>query len=148
MMTETKIEMNREMIIEKSFKHANILRVTGNTGVMIVEATTSYIPIEEFKAIFNYIGDSITKQPVTKLIFDKRKLTVFHQPSMEWYFVEWKEKMFDLGLKVHRKILPTDIVFKQSVKIGRDRIKQIFPNGKYNEMDIQYADSIEEAIEK
>ncbi len=148
MMTETKIEMNREMIVEKSFKHANILRVTGNTGVMIVEATTTYIPIEEFKTIFNYISDSIAKEPVTKLIFDKRKLTVFHQPSMEWYFVEWKEKMFDLGLKVHRKILPTDIVFKQSVKIGRDRIKQIFPNGKYNEMDIQYADSIEEAIEK
>ncbi len=148
MMKEMKTEMKTKTIIEKSFKHANILRVTGNTGVMIVEATTSYIPIEEFKAIFNYIGDSLTKQPVTKLIFDKTKLTVFHQPSMEWYFVEWKEKMFDLGLKVHRKILPADNVFKQSVKIGRDRIKQIFPNGKYNEMDIQYADSIEEAIQK
>lgn len=147
-MTEMKIEMKTEMITEKSFKHANILRVAGNTGVMIVEATTSYIPIEDFKTIFNYIGESIAKEPVTKLIFDKRKLTVFHQPSMEWYFVEWKEKMFAFGLKVHRKILPADNVFKQSVKIGRERIKQIFPNGKYNDMDIQYADSIEEAIAK
>lgn len=147
-MTEMKIEMNTEMISEKAFKHANILRVAGNTGVMIVEATTSYIPIEDFKIIFNYIGESVAKERVTKLIFDKRKLTVFHQPSMEWYFVEWKEKMFGLGLKVHRKILPADDVFKQSVKIGRDRIKSIFPNGKYNDMDIQYADSIEEAIEK
>lgn len=145
---ETKTEMKIEMVLEKSFKHANVLRVADNTEVMIVEATTSYIPIEEFKLIFNYIGDSIAKEPATKLIFDKRKLTVFHQPSMEWYFVEWKEKMFDLGLKTHRKILPPDNVFKQSVKIGRERIKQIFPQGKYNDMDIQYSDSIEEAIAK
>jgi hypothetical protein len=145
---EMKTEMKTEMVIEKSFKHANVLRVAGNAEVMIVEATTSYIPIEEFKLIFNYIGDSIAKEPATKLIFDKRKLTVFHQPSMEWYFVEWKEKMFDLGLKTHRKILPLDNVFKQSVKIGRERIKQIFPQGKYNDMDIQYSDSIEEAIAK
>ncbi len=140
--------LNTELIREKAFKHANILRVTEEPGIMVVEATTSYIPIEEFKAIFNYIGESIKQQPINKLIFDKRKLTVFHQPSMEWYFVEWKEKMYDFGLKTHRKILPNDEVFKQSVKIGREKIKSIFPNGKYTLMDIQYSDSIKEAIEK
>ena len=133
---------------EKGFKHANILRVAQNKEVMIVEATTTYIPIEEFKAIFNYISESATQETVTKLIFDKRKLTVFHQPSMEWYFVEWKEKMFDLGLKTHRKILPQDEIFKQSVKIGREKIKSIFPNGKSLLMDIQYAETIEDAITK
>ena len=140
--------MEHTLIKEKEFKHANILRVAERNGVMIVEATTTYIPIEEFKAIFNYIGESAAKENVTKLIFDKRKLTVFHQPSMEWYFVEWKEKMFDLGLKTHRKILPQDEIFKQSVKIGREKIKSIFPNGKFLLMDIQYADTIEDAITK
>jgi hypothetical protein len=66
---------------------------------------------------------------------------------MEWYFVEWKEKMFDLGLKTHRKILPKDPVFRHSVKVGREKIKNNFPNGKFNEMDIQYAEDIDQAIE-
>lgn len=147
MLNNVEVEM-RTVSLEKAFKHANIQRVSDQPSIMIVEATASYIPIEEFKAIFNYIGGSIAKQPVAKLIFDKRKLTVFHQPSMEWYFVEWKEKMFDAGLRTHRKILPHDEVFKQSVKIGRDKIRQIFPDGKYTQMDIQYAETLEEAIEK
>lgn len=142
------VVMESNLILEKTFKHAVLSRVSENPDILIVEATTSYIPIEEFKAIFNAIGDCVAKQPVSKLIFDKRKLTVFHQPSMEWYFVEWKEKMFDLGLRTHRKILPNDEVFKQSVKIGRDKIKKNFPNGKYTQMDIQYSNTLEEAIEK
>lgn len=134
------------LVSEKAFKSAQILRVASNPSIMIVEATSTYIPIEEFKQIFNYVGESAAKKPVTKLIFDKQKLTVFHQPSMEWYFVEWKEKMFDLGLKTHRKILPDNEVFKQSVKIGREKIKRDYPNGKFNEMDIQYSKSVEDAI--
>ncbi|MFN0047830.1 MAG: hypothetical protein ACKVOU_01760 [Cytophagales bacterium] len=139
--------MKYKLNLEKSFTYANLLRVEGKNNIMIVEATSNYIPIEEFKEIFNSIGSSAAKQSITKLVFDKSKLTVFHQPSMEWYFVEWKEKMFDLGLKTHRKILPKDEVFKYSVKIGRDRIKQNFPNGKYTLMDIQYSESIDEAID-
>jgi hypothetical protein len=90
----------------------------------------------------------VKEKKITKLIFDKRKLTVFHQPSMEWYFVEWKEKMFDLGLKTHRKILPQDEIFRQSVKIGREKIKSIHPNGKYTLMDIQYSENLQDAISK
>jgi hypothetical protein len=54
--------------------------------------------------------------------------------------------MFALGLKQHRKILPNDEVFKQSVKIGRDKINKLYPNGKFHEMDIQYSSSLEDAI--
>lgn len=140
--------MNQNLTLEKAFKHANLLRVTNQTTTMVVEASSTYIPIEEFKEIFNYIGDSLVKKPITKLIFDKRKLSVFHQPSMEWYFVEWKEKMYDLGLRIHRKILPENEVFKQSVKIGREKILRDHPKGKFTLMDIQYAETIEEAIEK
>jgi hypothetical protein len=131
---------------EQSFKHAILKSVEANPQTLILEATASYIPIEQFKEIFNVIGSIVKEKNITKLIFDKQKLTVFHQPSMEWYFVEWKERMFDLGLKTHRKILPQDDVFRQSVRIGREKIKSTFPNGKYTEMDIQYADTLEDAI--
>jgi hypothetical protein len=140
--------MNQNLTLEKAFKHANLLRVTNQIATMVVEASSTYIPIEEFKEIFNYIGDSLIENPITKLIFDKRKLSVFHQPSMEWYFVEWKEKMYDQGLRIHRKILPQNETFKQSVKIGREKILRDHPQGKFTLMDIQYAETIEEAIEK
>jgi hypothetical protein len=126
--------------------HAKISFVEGKP-VAIVEATSTYIPIEEFKSIFNEIGKLVISKKITKLIFDKRKLTVFHQPSMEWYFTDWKEQMWHKGLKTHRKILPDSKVFQQSVKIGREKIKEENPNLKFNEMDIQYKDSVQEAID-
>ncbi len=135
-------------IVEKEFKHAKVLTVTNSPNTAIVEALTNYIPLEPFKEIFNFIGELAKKKNLTKLIFDKRKLTVFHQPSMEWYFIEWKEKMFDQGLTIHRKILPADDVFRQSVRIGREKIDKNYPTKKFNQMDIQYAETIEEALLK
>ncbi len=126
--------------------HAKISLVEGKP-IAIVEATSTYIPIEEFKSIFNEIDKLVGAKKISKLIFDKRKLTVFHQPSMEWYFTEWKEQMWHKGLKTHRKILPDNKVFQQSVKIGREKIKEEHPNLKFNEMDIQYKDTLQEAIE-
>ena len=136
------------MIKEKEFKHATIYLLPLQPHVAVVEATANYIPLEQFKEIFTFIGELASKKRISKLIFDKRKLSVFHQPSMEWYFVEWKEKMFDAGLKTHRKILPQDEVFRQSVRIGRDKINKAYPLKKFNEMDIQYAQSIEEALSR
>lgn len=137
-----------KMIKEKEFKHGNIYLLPQHPSVAVIEATANYIPLEQFKEIFNFIGELTDKKKITKLIFDKRKLSVFHQPSMEWYFVEWKEKMFNAGLKTHRKILPQDDVFRQSVRIGRDKINKTYPEKKFNQMDIQYAESIEEALSK
>lgn len=136
------------VITQKDFKHASIGIVEGNESVAIVAAKTDYIPISEFKIIFETLGSIVKEKRISKLIFDKRNLSVFHQPSMEWYFTEWKEKMFEAGLKTHRKILPMNEVFRQSVKIGRDKINKAFPQGKFHQMDIGYAESLEEAIEK
>lgn len=138
--------MTKKMTLEKEFKHAKIYLVPGREEVAVVEATAGYIPLEPFKEIFNYIGELAEKKKLTKLIFDKRKLSVFHQPSMEWYFVEWKEKVFEAGLTTHRKILPPDDVFRQSVRIGREKISKAFPSKKFNQMDIRYAESVEEAL--
>jgi hypothetical protein len=128
-----------------STKRAKISVVEGS-NIAVIEALDSYIPIEEFKVIFQKTGELVKLERISKLIFDKTKLKVFHQPSMEWYFTEWKEEMFHLGLKTHRKILPNDKIFQESVRIGRLKIYADFPNHKFHQMDIQYAGSIEEAI--
>lgn len=134
------------LIEKKRLKHAVVSIVQESPKTVVVEAVSSYIPIDQFKEIFNFIGDLVEKENITKLIFDKRNLSVFHQPSMEWYFVEWKEQMLRHGLTTHRKILPVDEVFRQSVKIGREKINKMHPNGKFHTMDIAYAETLEEAI--
>lgn len=138
--------LNDKLVSHHSGSHAKIYFVEGKP-IAIVEASSTYIPIDEFKNIFQEIGKLVDSKKITKLIFDKRKLTVFHQPSMEWYFTEWKEQMWNKGLKTHRKILPDNKVFQQSVKIGREKIKEENPQLKFNQMDIQYKDSIQDAID-
>lgn len=134
------------LVVKKRFKHADVCLVDGNPGIAVVQATASYIPLEPFKEIFRYVGELTIEQKISKLIFDKRQLSVFHQPSMEWYFVEWKEQMFDAGLVIHRKILPQDDVFRQSVRLGREKIAAAYPTRKFQQMDIRYAETMEDAI--
>lgn len=114
--------------------------------MLVIEATDTYIPIDEFKKVFAKAADAVRENAVQRIIFDKRKLTVFHQPSMEWYFTTWKEELLDQGVKTHRKLLPSDFAFRQSVKIGRMRIAEKYPNLHTDQLDIQYAESLEEAI--
>jgi hypothetical protein len=133
--------------LKKEFSHTRIEISKDKPEVAIISATSDYIPIDDFKETFNYITSIIKEEGITKLVFDKRKLKVFHQPSMEWYFIEWKEHVYELGLKTHRKILPEDSVFQRSVGLGRDKIAAKFPNGKYKLMDIQYAENLDAAIE-
>lgn len=139
------ITTNSNLKLQKSFKNADVYTVE-DQATAVVNATGTYITIEEFKSIFNFLGTVVINNNITKLVFDKTALNVFHQPSMEWYFVDWKEKMFNVGLKTHRKILPQDEVFKQSVKIGREQINVKYPNGKFHQMDIQYFDNLDDAI--
>lgn len=134
------------LILEKQFKHAIVYMVKNEADTAVVEAISNYIPFESFKEVFIFIGELAERKKLKKLIFDKTKLTVFHQPSMEWYFVEWKEKMFDIGLINHTKILPKDEIFRYSVKIGRDKINKNHPEKKYNKMNIRYAETLEEAL--
>lgn len=143
-MTSTTVKF--ELLEYLKLKHATIFTVKDVDGVAIVQATSTYIPIDQFKEVFNSFEPCIRNKQIKKLIFDKRSLSVFHQPSMEWYFTDWKERMFQLGLTTHIKILPDDMVFRQSVKIGREKISLAHPNGKFHQMDIRYADNLDDAI--
>lgn len=115
---------------------------------LICEAKAGYIPIEEFKRVFEEAGKIIKTHTIRKLIFDKRSLTTFHQGSMEWYHVVWKPKMLVYGLKTYRKLLPNDIFFQKSVEIGKTTITRNNPDFNSNDFDIQYCNSIAEALEK
>ena len=128
-----------------SHKYANTLRVP-NKPILVIQSTATSMPLSDFKDIFTEAGTIIEQEGITKLIFDKRSFKVFDPEAMEWYFTEWKEDMFEHGLRTHRKIMPESVPFKYSVDTSRKSIYERFPQGKFRQMDIQYVDSIEEAI--
>lgn len=135
-----------QLIELKKFEHATIYYLREHADIGLIESKATYIPIEAFKEVFNSMGNFVLERKLTTLIFDKRRLKVFHQPSMEWYFVEWKSEMAAHGLVNHFKILPDDLVFCQSVKLGREQINKKYPTAKFRELNIQYALSVEDAL--
>ncbi len=115
--------------------------------IMICELTKEYVPIEEFKEIFEATVSFIKEYQIKKFIFDKQHLRVFHQPSMEWYFVFWKKEIYDLGLKIHRKILPQNQqFFTLAVEAGRAKILEQYQDTVIPMLDIQYKNTVAEAI--
>lgn len=135
-----------EKLYEKKYGAIYLLK---DQKIMICELKQDYVPIEKFKKIFAILGEHIREHKTTKFIFDKRNLRIFHQPSMEWYFLIWKAEMLKEGLSVHRKILPeNDLSFKEAVLAGRAQITANNPNNIIDQLDIQYSESIKEAINK
>jgi hypothetical protein len=115
-------------------------------GIVICELLSDYVPIDNFKSIFLRISDIIKQGGYTKFIFDKRALRAFHQPSMEWYFLHWKNEMLEYGVSQHRKILPAEKWFEKMVMIAKEQILKNNPDNIIEKLDIRYCDSIEEAI--
>lgn len=131
-------------------RYAKVYQLDENPQVLVCELLVSYVPEQSFRELFMQIGDFVkkSKDVIQKFIFDKRKLTTFHQASMVWYHVEWKPEMLKYGLQSYRKILPADTLFKKSVEIGRNKIAQEHPEFEWEKYDIQYCESVEEALEK
>ncbi|EMR01650.1 hypothetical protein [Cesiribacter andamanensis] len=114
---------------------------------LICQTLAPYISIEAFKEIFSTCSSLVADRGIGRFIFDKRSLRAFHQPSMEWYFVEWKQEMYHAhGLRIHRKILPYEPWFKKCVEAGREEIYQKYPEAVFDKLDIRYTASIEEAL--
>lgn len=110
-------------------------------------AINDYIPIESFKTAFNKAAEIAQKNNWKYFIFDKSNLTVFHQPSMEWYYTEWKKQLLKIGLSKHYKILPKEDWFKISVEAGKEEIKTKYPNFDFNSFEVIYVENIMDAIE-
>ncbi|TAG03290.1 MAG: hypothetical protein EAZ44_06230 [Cytophagia bacterium] len=118
------------------------------TSTLICEVLAEFTSRENFINLFTEMGEFIKKNNVKKLIFDKRNMRIFDQTSMEWYHVEWKTSMKKYGLSVYRKILPNDFIFEKSVELGRLKIAKENPAFKFEDFDIQYCKTVEEAMEK
>jgi len=140
------METRERLELKEEFEHSDIFFVE-NKPVLIIKASDTYIPIEEFKSLFARATELIKEYGIQKVIFDKRRLQIFHQPSMEWYYVHWKEELLQEGVNTHRKLLPDDQIFKKSVELGIAKIKEKYPHIRLSEMDIQYFDTLQEAIE-
>lgn len=134
-----------DVVIEKDYGKVFLLP---EKQIMICELTSEYVPIEEFREIFTETVPFIEKHSIKKFIFDKQNMRVFHQPSMEWYFVSWKQEIYGKGLTSHRKILPKDQpAFNLAVEAGRAKILSDYKDTVIPKLDIQYKSTIQEAIE-
>lgn len=124
------------------------LYVSEHLKMAICIADAEYIPIEKFKETFLRISELIHQMEIKHLIFDKRKLRTFHQPSMEWYFAVWKPEIKKKGLVNHYKILPDLEWFEKAVEAGKHEIFKKFSKEILNGISIVYVKSIEEVVEK
>ncbi len=118
-----------------------------SSKIILCELKAEYVPIEHFKDTFYKISELVATGINHKFIFDKRTLRAFHQPSMEWYFVQWKKDMYEKGLKIHRKLLPSEPWFRKAVMIGIDQIRRDYPDNIIDKLDIKYCETLKEAIE-
>jgi len=137
--------MSSQVILQNEYFEASFF--TEHLSI-VATAKKPFIPEGEFKSLFMSIAEFLKEHHAKKLIFDKRNLRTFHQPSMEWYHVHWKPLVAALGLTKHRKILPEDNLFRKSVEIGREKIKKDHPNFDFDALDIVYVESVEEGFAK
>ena len=117
------------------------------SSTALVITKVNFIPMEAFKDVFTKVSDLVGEEKTRRVIFDKRSLTIFHQPSMEWYYLDWKRQMFEeFQLSRHDKILPKDELFQQSVEQARERIYQAHPNHSIQAIKATYFNNLQEAI--
>jgi len=140
-----------QQILDKQFKRIRKSRYaevyySDQLKTIVCLATQPYIPINRFRRLFNRMARFIKKNPVELFIFDKRALETFDQPSMEWYFTDWKPRMAEFGLTTYRKILPAAEWFAQAVEAGKADIKRKMPDNPAFGYDIQYTNDYAEAL--
>lgn len=147
-MNETQFQTEtKDFTLAFEVRYAKVM-VNPAKRTVICELCSDYIPMDDFKLIFERIGEIVKAGYYEKFIFDKRSLRAFHQPTMEWYFIHWKKDMLEFGVTKHRKILPAEKWFEKMVQIAKVQILINHPDNIINQLDIQYCDSIEEAIAK
>ncbi len=115
-------------------------------GIGLCEVVSPYIPMAQFMDVFNRAVEMIREHRLRHFIFDKRSLRTFHQPSMEWYFVQWKPVVRDLGMADHFKILPDEPWFHRCVEAGRNDIIRSYPDGLLEGISVRYVNSVEDAL--
>jgi len=124
------------------------LRESNNSLSGIAIAKTNYIPIENFKEAFLKASFLANLGKWNYFIFDKSNLDTFHQPSMEWYYTNWKRDLVKKGVNKHFKILPELPWFETSVKAGLHEIKLKNPNFDFSAFSVTYFNNLKEALKE
>ncbi|MEM6734967.1 MAG: hypothetical protein AAF620_02750 [Bacteroidota bacterium] len=121
--------------------------INETSRAILLKAETDFIPIKNFKQLFQMLADEIEEHSGTynKFIFDKTALRTFHQPSMKWYFMHWKTEMLQHGINKHFKILPDLDYFRKAVIAARKPLLAKYPENILSQLRIEYYHSIEEA---
>ncbi len=121
---------------------------SNEANTIICEVLESYTEIEDFKAMLKKKAELIEEYGCDRFVFDKRAIRGFHQPTMEWYYLEWKPEMHRrFGLRVHRKLFTDEVWFLKCLQAGRAEIKRRDPGSIVHTMDIKVVQSIEESID-
>lgn len=118
-----------------------------STHKLVCILRAEYVPIESFKQLFARLLDLARENNYGTFIFDKRSLRTFHQPSMEWYYLDWKEEAMQYGLTKHRKILPDLPWFVKAVQIAKRGLDDKLSDEAKQKLEIVYCDTLNEAIE-
>jgi len=139
------LENNNQVIQENKYFKINYLP---EIRTLLCVSMVEFIPSERFKESFNEMAEFIKRERVDKMIFDKRSLRTFDQASMTWYHIHWKSELKLFGLKSYRKLLPLDKAFRMSVDIGRQKIGREYPDFKFENYDIQYCETLQEAFDQ
>lgn len=126
---------------------STILYFNARLKIGMCEVIAPYIPMAQFMDVFNRATEMIREHGLRHFIFDKRSLRTFHQPSMEWYFVEWKPVVRDMGMADHFKILPNEPWFHRCVEAGRNDILKSYPEGLLDGISVRYVDTVESAMQ-
>ena len=127
-------------------RHAICYTSDAAKDVYIVEATSAHIPKTQFQEMFIGIGQAIIKGSFRKLVFDMSLIQFYQEATFDWYFMVWKETMYFHGLRAHRIILPNNELIREALELSQQNAHEAFLEGKYSLLDIQYAESIDEAI--
>ncbi|MCC5920361.1 MAG: hypothetical protein LAT68_09580 [Cyclobacteriaceae bacterium] len=137
-------ELPLEIAVDDRFA---LIAYDKESGVIYCKLKEEYTPIKFFKSTLLKVSDLVASGINKKFILDKSNLKAFHQPSMRWYFTEWKVDLKAMGLNKHRKILPQEEWFRKIVELERNKILEEWDGDFFEQFDLKYCETVEEAFQ-
>lgn len=128
--------------------HATCYIVDAEPNTLLVRTNGEFIPKTQFQELFIAIGHLVVNKKINTLVFDMRSLSVFPTNAVEWYYLVWTELMFYHGLQRHVIIQPKNELFREAAQQSREKLLKHHHESKFIAMDIRYADTLQQAIDR
>jgi hypothetical protein len=148
-MTQEDVRILEDRFTERYSDNFGKIYTCNDSNIIICELLLPYTPMDKFMALLQRKALIIQAYGCEKFIFDKRAIRGFHQPTMEWYYLEWKVEMYHkFGLAVHRKLFCQEEWFLKCIEAGRAEIKRKDPGSIVHTLDIKVSRDLQEAVER